>query len=217
MKKPYVSGSWMAKRKAFTLIEVLISIALMGIIIVALFSSVDLLQNSNEHLLKHLKKSKKISKATKTLYNDILSSDGNITLKKDEFSRVCMEETRNSLYALPSAKVCWVVLKKDKTLVRVEGNAYRLPLRVDDRVEVDFIMKGVSLFDVYHEKDKVLVLLQQEGKEPITFMVQGVSKPEIKKKPVKKQKVTPAVTPTTAPTTPSSIPKVPTPPVIEKE
>ena len=189
----------MANRKAFTLIEVLISIALMGIVIVALFSSVDLLQNSNEHLLKYLKKSKKITKATKTLYSDIISSDGNITIKKDEFSRVCMEETRNSLYALPSAKVCWVVLKKDKTLARVEGNAYRLPLRVDDRVEVDLIMKNVSLFDVYHEQDKVLVLLQQEGKEPVTFMVQGVSKPEPKKKPVKKAKVTPATTPAKQP------------------
>jgi len=216
MKKPYVLGSWMAKRKAFTLIEVLISIALMGIVIVALFSSVDLLQNSNEHLLKYLKKSKKITKATKTLYTDIISSDGNISIKKDEFSRVCMEETRNSLYALPSAKVCWMVLKKDKTLVRVEGNAYRLPLRVDDRVEVDMIMKGVSLFDVYHEKDKVLVVLQQERKEPITFMLQGVSKPEKKKKPLKKP-VTPSTALDTAVPPPSSTPTTPTTPVLPKE
>ncbi len=194
----------MANSKAFTLIEVLISIALMGIVIVALFSSVDMLQNSNEHLLKHLKKSKKITKATKTLYSDIISSDGNISIKKDEFSRVCMEETRNSLYALPSAKVCWVVLKKDKMLVRVEGNAYLLPLRVDDRVEVDMIMKGISLFDVYHEKDKVLVVLKQEGQESISFMLQGVSKPEKKKKPVKKPIVTPttAAPPPSTPTTP---------------
>lgn len=207
----------MAKRKAFTLIEVLISIALMGIIIVALFSSVDLLQNSNEHLLQYVKKSKKISKATKTLYMDIISSDGNISIKKDEFSRVCMEETRNSLYALPSAKVCWVVLKKDNTLVRVEGNAYLLPLRADDRVEVDSIMKEVTLFDVYHEKDKVLVLLQQEGKEPISFMLQGINRPEPKKKPVKKPKVTPAVTPNTVPTPPPPSPAVPTAPPLPKE
>ncbi|HIQ47993.1 MAG TPA: prepilin-type N-terminal cleavage/methylation domain-containing protein, partial [Sulfurovum sp.] len=121
----------MAERKAFTLIEVLISIALMGIILVALFSSVDLLQNSNAHLLEYLKKAKKVTKASKTLYLDILSSDGNISIQKDEYSRVCMEETRNSLYALPSAKVCWLVLKKEKTLVRVEGNAYQLPVGAD--------------------------------------------------------------------------------------
>ncbi len=207
----------MTNRKAFTLIEVLISIALMGIVIVALFSSVDMLQNSNEHLLKYLKKSKKITKATKTLYIDIISSDGNISIEKDEFSRVCMEETRNSLYALPSAKVCWVVLKKDKTLVRVEGNAYHLPLRAEERVEVDPIMKEVSLFDVYHEKDKILVLLKQEGKEPITFMIQGVSKPEPKKKPVNKSKVTPTVTPATTPPPPTSTPTTPTAPVLPRE
>ncbi len=184
----------MVKRKAFTLIEVLISIALMGIVIVALFSSVDLLQNSNEHLLQYLKKSKKVTKATKTLYLDLVSSDGNISIKKDEFSRVCMEETRNSLYALPSVKVCWLVLKKDKTLVRVEGNAYQLPVGTEARVEVDFIMKNVLLFDVYHEEDKILVLLQQSGKESISFMVQGVIKPELKKKTSKKEKAT---TPTT--------------------
>jgi len=172
----------MAKRKAFTLIEVLISIALMGIILVALFSSVDLLQNSNAHLLDYLQKAKKVTKASKTLYLDIVSSDGNISIQKDEYSRVCMEETRNSLYALPSAKVCWLVLKKEKTLVRVEGNAYQLPVSPDAKVEVDLIMKNVSLFDVYHEEDKVLILLQQSGKEPISFMVQGVSKPETKKK-----------------------------------
>ncbi len=116
----------MSNRKAFTLLEVLISIALMGIVIVALFSSVDMMQNSNQHLSKYLEKSKKITKATKVLYLDMMGSDGNITIQKDEFSRVCMEETRNSLYALPSAKVCWVVLKKDKTLARIEGNDYHV-------------------------------------------------------------------------------------------
>jgi len=78
--------------------------------------------------------------------------------------------------------VCWVVLKKDNTLVRIEGNAYNLPLGSEERVEINPIMKGVEVFDVYHQKDKILVLLQQQAKEPISFMIQGVSKPEKKKK-----------------------------------
>ena len=177
----------MANRKAFTLLEVLISIALLGIILPALYKSVEMLHDSNQHLFEYLEKSKKITKATQTLYLDILSSDGNITIKKDEFTRLCMEQTKNSLYALPVAKVCWVVLKKDNTLVRIEGNAYKLPLGSEERVEINLIMKGVELFDVYHQKDKVLVLLQQQAKEPISFMVQGVSKPEKKKKEKKKK------------------------------
>lgn len=185
----------MPNRKAFTLLEVLISIALLGIVIVALFSAVDMLQNSNQHLLQYLEKSKQTTNSTKVLYIDILSSDGNITIQKDEFSRLCMEDTQNSLYALPSAKVCWVVLKEDRTLARIEGNGYHLPARVDEKVQVDPIMTEIEIFDVYHEKDKVLVLIQQKEKEPISFMLQGVSKP------VPKQK-TAAETPT-APATPA--------------
>lgn len=178
----------MAKRKAFTLMEVLVSIALLGIILPALYQSVDMLRDSNQHLFEYLEKAKKVSKATQTLYLDILSSDGNITIKKDEFTRLCMEQTKNSLYALPVAKVCWVVLKKDNTLVRIEGNAYNLPLGSEERVEINPIMKDVEVFDVYHQKDKILVLLQQQAKEPISFMVQGVSKPEKKKKKKKTKK-----------------------------
>ena len=178
MKTPLTLVLQPQHRKAFTLIEVLISIGLLGIVIVALFSTVSMLRDSNTHLYSYVQKAKKITKATEVLYLDIISSDGNISIKKDDFSRVCIEETRNSLYALSLAKVCWLVLKKDNTLVRVEGNGYKLPTEFDDKVEVNSVMKGVEVFDVYQQKDKVLVLLKQKGKEAISFMVQGVSKPK---------------------------------------
>lgn len=173
-------------RKAFTIIEVLISIGLLGIVLVALFSTVTMMRDSNDHLLGYLQKSKKITKATKILYLDIASSDGNITIKKDEFSRLCMESTRNSLYALSVAKVCWVVLKDNNTLTRIEGNNYNLPVGLEERVEVDTVINNLEIFDVYHQDDKVIVLLQQNGKKPISFMLQGIKKPIVKK--VKKTK-----------------------------
>jgi prepilin-type N-terminal cleavage/methylation domain-containing protein len=175
----------MSKRPAFTLMEVLISIALMGIILPALYQSVDLLRDNNTHLFEYLEKAKKVTAATDVLYLDIASSDGNLSIQKDDFTRLCIEQTYNSLYALPSAKVCWVVSKRDKRLLRLEGNDYRLPLRFDDRVEVNTVMKNLELFDVYYQKEKVLVLIQQKGKESISFMVQGISKPKPPKKKLK--------------------------------
>ncbi|MDQ7086279.1 MAG: prepilin-type N-terminal cleavage/methylation domain-containing protein [Sulfurovum sp.] len=168
-------------KKAFTLIEVLISIALLGIVIVALFSTVKMMRDSNAHLYSYLQKAKKITKASKVLYLDILNSDGNITIKRDDFTRLCIESTGNSLYGLSVAKVCWLVLKKEQTLARVEGNNYTLPTRLDDRVEVNPVMKHIEIFDVYHQEDKVLVFIKEKEKEPITFLVQGITKPIVKK------------------------------------
>jgi len=175
------------RRKAFTLLEVLISIALLGIVIVALFSTVTMMKDSNAHLFTYLQKAKKVTQATKVLYLDITSSDGNISIVRDEYVRLCMLETTNSLHALALAKVCWLVLKNDNTLVRVEGNNYSLPLRFEDKVEVDTVMKDIEVFDVYHQDDKVVVLLKQNAREPVRFMIQGVRKPKRKKpKEVKK-------------------------------
>jgi prepilin-type N-terminal cleavage/methylation domain-containing protein len=177
----------MQSRRAFTLIEVLISIALLGIIMLALFPVVSMMRDSNAQLFTYLQKAKKITQSTKVLYLDIVGSDGNITLSKDEFSRLCMEETANSLYGLNLAKVCWLVIKEKNTLVRVEGNGFTLPTRSEDKVEVDPVIQNIELFDVYHQKDKVVVLLKEKNKEPISFMVQGISKPIPKKKKPKKK------------------------------
>lgn len=169
----------MLPRKAFTLLEVLIAIALLGIMIPALYSGVEMLRQSNHHLFESLERAKKVTQATEVLFLDLLNSDGKLDIKKDEYSRLCIENTKNSIYALPSAKVCWVVTKNEHALLRVEGNGYRLPLGLEEQVEIDSVMKDVELFDVYRSKnkDKILVLIAQKGQEPISFMVQGVIEP----------------------------------------
>ncbi len=178
----------LTKRSAFTLIEVLISIALLSLVLLALYRSVDMLRSSNRQLFGYLEKANKEKQGTETLFLDIAGSDGNLTIVGDEFSRLCLENSVNSLYGLSAAKVCWVVSKKEHALLRSEGNGYMLPLNSDDRVAVDAVIEDVDLFRVYRQKSEVLVMLRQKGKNSISFMVQGV--PEIikKKKKVKKSK-----------------------------
>lgn len=187
----------MQRRSAFTLIEVLIAIALMGLVLPALYQSVDVLHTSNRHLYTKIQQSREKSAYVRTLYLDIAGSDGNLSIGKNDFDRLCMEHTTNSLYGLSEAKVCWVVIKKQHTLVRIEGVAYHLPLRENERVEADSVKQGMTLFNIEQKNGKVLVVMQADGEKATAFLVQGITKPKLKKrkgnekKPLQKLKKAP--------------------------
>ncbi len=171
-------------RQGFTLIEILISVALLSLVLIGLYDSLDIQRASNKHLFEYLQKALNRDKAIMVFYNDLVKSDGNITIKKSDFDRVCINSTTNSLYALPVAKVCWVVVKEKNQLVRVEGNGYSLPTKSEDRVAVDRTIKNMKLFDVYYNKKvgKILVVAKAEGAEPYTFLVRGIFPPAEKKR-----------------------------------
>jgi len=171
------------RRHAFTLIEVLVSVALLSFVMLGLYGALSMQRNSNKHLFSYLTKAIEGDRVVMVLYRDLMLSDGKLTIKKGEFSRLCIENTSNSLYGLSRAKVCWLVAKEQNKLLRIEGNSYRLPLKFEDKVAVDETMEHIVLFDVVRRKEEVLVVLQGAGNEPYTFMLQGVSQPRKKPKP----------------------------------
>jgi len=177
----------MQKRNAFTLIEVLISVALLSVVMLGLYSALTMQRSSNKHLFDYLTKAIDADKVIMVLYRDIMYSDGNLTIKKGEFDRFCIENTGNSLYGLSRAKVCWLVAKEDDQLLRVEGNGYTLPLKYEEKVAVDHTMDHLVLFDISRKKGEVLVMLQSANEEPYAFMLQGIEQPPKKKKPVPKK------------------------------
>ncbi len=126
---------------AFTLIEVLISIALLGLLLTGLYSMLDTQRLNNKKLYEYLQKAMSRDKAVMVLYNDILQSDGNITIKHNDFDNICIESTENSLYALGVAKVCWIVSKEGNNLIRLEGNSYKLPLNSESKISADIAIK----------------------------------------------------------------------------
>jgi len=164
-------------RKAFTLIEVLISITLLSFVLMALYKSADILRDSNLHLFKHLQKANDSLIGSKTLYMDLMKADHNISIITEEkFHRLTIENTTNSLYGLGSAKITWLIAKEENALLRIEGGKYSIPLRSEENVEVDLVFKDIEMFKVYQskKKDKILAILKIKGRDAQSFLVQSI-------------------------------------------
>ncbi len=175
----------MSNKKGFTLIEVLISITLLSLVLMALYKSSEILRNSNLHLFEYLQKSTKSLKGSRTLFMDILKADNNISINRDEkFHRLTLQNTRNSLYGEAQVKVVWLVYKEGKTLLRVEGGEYNIPLKNEQHVHIDVIAKNVELFKIYKnkKKTKILAMLKLKGQSPQLFMSQNLQLPPPKNK-----------------------------------
>lgn len=165
------------QKDAFTLLEVLISIMLLSLVLMALYRSADILRASNKNLFAHLEHSSDTIKGANTLYMDLLQSDRNITINTEKkFHEISIQSTKHSLYGLYCAKVVWLVYKKDNTLIRVEGNNFNLPLKSEDNVAIDTITKNIELFKAYTDKkkNKIIILVKAMGQNSQSFMIQNL-------------------------------------------
>jgi len=165
------------KKSAFTLIEILISVTLLSLVLMALYQSADTLRKSNLHLFEYIEQSSHTLKGSKTLYRDLMHSDHNISINTDEkFHRLTINKTTHSIHGLSQAKVVWLVYKEENTLLRLEGGKYSIPLKNEEQVEIDVISKNIELFRVYKskKKSKILAIIKIKNRDAQIFMTQNL-------------------------------------------
>jgi len=105
-------------KKAFTLIEVIISIFIFSMITIFLYKSISSLKINNKNLKRTSQKNKNLSKVAMLLKSDLILAK--------EFDKKLLEKdilsikTTNSIYNIAKPKVVWKILKDENKLVRVE-------------------------------------------------------------------------------------------------
>jgi prepilin-type N-terminal cleavage/methylation domain-containing protein len=161
----------MNKRNGFTLVELVISIFLLGIISIFLYTTISNLQKSNELYKNSLEKIVKRGEIRDLLEDDIfLSKDLNLTLKENT---IALMRTKNSLFDITMPYIAWGVFKDDDTLLRVES---KLPFIKKDSTTSNYyhtsvIGKNCKKFLIYQSNDKksILVYIKFKDEDPIVY------------------------------------------------
>lgn len=153
----------MNNKKSFTLIELLISIALTAIIMVFLYQSMHNVNKTNKFYEKRLDNYSKKNELVFLLYNDILSSkqhDTSVTKTAINNNVVLfIMKSKHSIKGFSNPYVSYVLIKKKKVLFRLETTTKPiLPMSQEDifRARAN-IFNNVSAFSVHQNKKEFLI------------------------------------------------------------
>ena len=150
-------------RKAFTLIELLISVSILSIMMIFLYKSYASLNMSNNFYKKELEsiKSEQIKKRVFFLDFSLSLYKKNNILNQDIDEDVVFLQTSNSLHKRFNPYVAYIV--KDSNLYRLESlKEFKVyPLDIDSEFEIDYIGE-VDSFRVYKSTGKFEVVINND-------------------------------------------------------
>ncbi len=163
-------------RRAFTLVELLVSIALFGLIAVFLFGTIGGLRQQQAF---YKEKAKIVSQKNRVL--SLMRSDFDrpqtLTVSdtgRKDFAMLSVNGSNHSLYGIDRPNVVWIILKSDNTLVRLES---AIPITLPIRPEAlylthsDVIGVHCELFRLYDSPKNRLIYLKFENESPLIVEV----------------------------------------------
>lgn len=137
-------------RKSFTLIEVIISVSIFSVMLLAMYKTLDLTKHSNTFLIDKLTSINNLESIKKVIVEDIAESksslkiiDGNKKNSKVSFI------TNNSYHFKSSVSVSYLLSQKNN-LIRIETTtSYK-----KEKKDVDILMENVEKFIVLKTEEK---------------------------------------------------------------
>ncbi|MGE4473262.1 MAG: type II secretion system protein J [Sulfuricurvum sp.] len=160
------------KRTAFTLIELLISIVLFGLITVLLFGTIDNLRTQVDFYqakAKHLSQKNRVVSLIRSDFDRVKT----LTLQTNggkNYITASLIGSEHSLYGIDHPYVVWAVLQEGHTLIRLESaSPISLPIDGDKRylIHSDIIGKECALFRIYDSSSHRLIYVKFDGQSPL--------------------------------------------------
>ncbi len=162
-------------KRGFTLIEILVSIVLLGLISLFVSSTIYQTKNNNKLFKNEVLKGTKRESFLDTLYKDILlSTDLNISNNKNY--TIIKLLSNNSVYGISHPYISWLVLKQNNTIIRLES-AKKIVIPISENMQkfvyIDAVQKNCKFFQVSLSKDKksILVFIKIKKQKPIIYEI----------------------------------------------
>jgi len=156
-------------KKAFTLIEIILSIFLFSIIMMFLFKATANLRHNNKNFQISINKDTKKLKFIALLQKDLIMSNS----KSFKFNNTNKDKTiitfrtNNSIYNISKPYVTWRVLKNSNKLVRVESNQQYN--KNNENYHLIVASDNCKIFQIYKGKKGYLIYIKDNlDKELIT-------------------------------------------------
>jgi prepilin-type N-terminal cleavage/methylation domain-containing protein len=160
-------------KKAFTLMELMVSIVLIVLITMFLYNAIATMKISNKTLAQHDKNEDNRTKIFELFYRDIVESTSLQSLQtKDKHFNVLELQTHNSLYQIAMPYVTYFVSKDKDRLIRLEAaKKIDLPVKYEDKfaVHADLLISDVTDFNVYAKSNDINQSLDKNSSEVNNF------------------------------------------------
>ena len=172
-------------RKAFTLVELMISVLLLSLIVTFLYQSVAQLQTSNIQFLNKTNKLQKRENLLNIFYNDFMNATSVEWYDKGNEFDVIVMQTNNSLHNMSKPYILYKVYKDDSKLMRIESPVEKIDF-LNNVFRFNDIIEDVKLFKVYGQKGHYLIYLSAKGIEdiyldllPPAFLSENIKKGDV--------------------------------------
>lgn len=151
------------KRGGFTLVEVMLSIVIIGLISSYLYGTLGQIQLSNSLLADRDRKLKEREEFLSLLHKDILQSNlTSISNSQKGDNHILNLRSKNSLYSSHYVYIKWFLHEELKTVIRAESTKdFQMPVR-DERlhwVQFDEVTENIEVFKLFMSNKKDGLLL----------------------------------------------------------
>ena len=160
-------------KKAFTLLEVVISITIFMIILVFIYKVIDDTKVSNDKFEEHIYKAEGSNDLYKIIVEDIAEARGSITLQDDRDKNTIVTFQSNNSFNNPFYLDKTYLISSNNHLVRIESKdsfkKEKSGLDFYNNSFIDILKEDINKFIVLKKEDKIVFIIEPKEGDKIMF------------------------------------------------